>query len=103
MHALLSTTNAKMWKVVTIRSIQIMKVNIDVALEPDAPTYIPKRRVKWRSEDKKRNNLNNITREWDKLMKISEDCKQEKDKKKIGYYNISFLFLYYSLSKTYFY
>lgn len=53
----------ELWDVITNVPIQIMKINTVFLLDPNVDQYISKPKMEWTSEDRTRNNLNNIARD----------------------------------------
>ncbi|XP_031121052.1 uncharacterized protein LOC116024300 [Ipomoea triloba] len=93
-----------MWEVISNGPIEILKANTAFVLSPDAPQYIQKPKPEWISDDRIRNNLDNIANDilfkavddtifpkirkcktakeiWEALIKIGEGDEQEKDNK----------------------
>ncbi|XP_031095135.1 uncharacterized protein LOC115999425 [Ipomoea triloba] len=104
MQVHLSALRDEMWEVISNGPVEILNANTAFVLSPDAPQYIQKRKPEWTSNDRIRNNLNNIAKDilfkavddtifpkirkcktakeiWEALIKIGEGDEQEKDNK----------------------
>ncbi|XP_073133380.1 uncharacterized protein [Henckelia pumila] len=104
MQAHLSALDDDMWFVITDGTLAITKVNTAVALSGGGPQYIEKPRIEWTTEDKKKENLDNVKKYilyktldkntfskiktcktgkeiWEKLIQLCEGNEQTKENK----------------------
>ena len=104
MLAYLSALHDEMAEVIKTGPVKIVMVNTAAEQTKDTPKYVPKPREEWTSDDRKRNNLDNIAKDilfraidetifpkvrkcttakevWDTLMLIGEGDEQEKENK----------------------
>ncbi|XP_075475692.1 uncharacterized protein LOC142509651 [Primulina tabacum] len=63
MKAHISAQDDDMWFVITDGPLKILKPNTAIAVTEGAPQMLEKQRSEWTSEDKKKENLNNVAKD----------------------------------------